>query len=80
MTYYRLYFLTGISGRIEQFREFELSNDLAAIRQAVMWRGPGPMELWAGTRKVKVWGPAKLNGYPSVTSARLDGNDSAQSV
>lgn len=61
MTYYRLYFLAGTTGPIQHFREFELTDDLAAIRQAAKWRGPEPMELWAGARKVRVWGAADLN-------------------
>jgi hypothetical protein len=54
MAYYRLYFF-GCGNRIEQFREFEVSNDLAAIRQAAEWRGTVAMELWSGARKVRRW-------------------------
>jgi hypothetical protein len=55
MAYYRLYFFAGRNGRIDQFREFELADDFAAIRQAAQWRGPAPMELWSGARKVRCW-------------------------
>lgn len=54
MAYYRLYFFGG-GNRIEQFREFEMRDDLAAIRQAAQWRGTAPMELWSGARKVRRW-------------------------
>jgi len=60
MTYYRLYFFTGPSGRIDQFREFEMPDDLAAIRQAALWRGTAPMELWSGARKVRRWDEIRL--------------------
>ena len=61
MTYYRLYFLAGNNGRIEHFREFEADDDLAAIRQAAEWRRTDPMELWSGSRRVRVW-PWKSSG------------------
>lgn len=54
MAYYRLYFFDG-SGRIHQFREFELDHDLLAIRQAAEWRSTEAMELWTGTRMVRRW-------------------------
>ena len=54
MAYYRLYFF-GCGNRIEQFREFEVSDDFAAIRQAAEWRGTVPMELWSGARKIRRW-------------------------
>jgi hypothetical protein len=55
MPYYRLYFFAGSTGRIEQFREFEIHDDLAAIRQAHEWRSIAPMELWSGARKIRRW-------------------------
>jgi hypothetical protein len=54
MAYYRLYFF-GHRNRIEQFREFEVSDDFTAIHQAAEWRGSAPMELWSGARKVRRW-------------------------
>ena len=56
MTYYRLYFLDGLSKRIDHFREFEADGDLAAIAQADEWRAVAPMELWSRHRKVRSWG------------------------
>ncbi|HET7816558.1 MAG TPA: hypothetical protein VFK58_03155 [Sphingomicrobium sp.] len=55
MAYYRLYFFDGAGGRIQEFREFEAEDDLAAGRKAIAWRGIGPMELWSGQRKVDRW-------------------------
>ena len=55
MAYYRLYFLVSVSGQIERFHEFEAIDDDEAIAHAEKLRGPRPMELWAGNRKVKRW-------------------------
>ena len=55
MAYYRLYFLNGPSGRIQEFREFEADDDWAALEQAAGWRSISPMELWCGGRKVRSW-------------------------
>ena len=55
MTYYRLYFLNGPGGRIQEFREFEAEDDLAALRRAADWRTVSPMELWCGDRRVRSW-------------------------
>jgi hypothetical protein len=59
MAYYRLYFFNGSGGRIHEFREFEVGDDLAAIRQAAQWRGAVPMELWSGARKIRRWDHAR---------------------
>lgn len=64
MAYYRLYFF-GCGNRIEQFREFEMSDDIAALRQAAEWRGPAPMELWTGARKVRRWDPVNGAARPN---------------
>jgi hypothetical protein len=55
MAYYRLYFLDGSTYRIQEFREFEAENDLAALARAAGWRSISPMELWCGGRKVRNW-------------------------
>jgi hypothetical protein len=55
MAYYRLYFLNGPGGRINEFREFEADDDWAALRHAADWRSVSPMELWSGGRKVRAW-------------------------
>jgi hypothetical protein len=58
VAYYRLYFLDGLGGHIETFREFEASDDADAIMLANGWRGSQAMELWEKDRKVQTW-PAK---------------------
>jgi hypothetical protein len=68
MAYYRLYFLDGFSGHIDQVRDFEAENDSAAIACAEEMRGRAPMELWARSRKVKHWetgGPIAADSSPS---------------
>jgi hypothetical protein len=71
MAYYRLYFFNGSGGRIHEFREFEAADDLAAIHLAAEWRGPEPMELWSGGRKVRRWdAPSLVPKSPPCRSAR----------
>ena len=55
MAYYRLYFMNGPSGRIQEFREFEADDDWAALQRAADWRSVSAMELWCGRRKVRAW-------------------------
>ena len=55
MVYYRLYQLHGPKNEVESFREFEADDDLMAIAGCEVWRGPNPMELWSGRRKVRRW-------------------------
>jgi hypothetical protein len=55
MAYYRLSFMNGPSGRIQEFREFEANDDCAALRRAADWRTVSAMELWCGGRKVRTW-------------------------
>lgn len=74
MAYYRLYFLDGQNGRIREFREFEVEDDLAALAQASGWRSINPMELWCGGRKVRHWEamtclPARLRKSPELRSS-----------
>jgi hypothetical protein len=55
VAYYRLYYLDGLSGHVDHFREFEAESDEAAIAYADDTRGLTPMELWSGERKIKDW-------------------------
>jgi hypothetical protein len=71
MAYYRLYFLDG-AHRIEQFREFELPNDMLAIRQAAEWRGMMAMELWCGPRKVRRWDELRSGGAAPGAPGKID--------
>ena len=52
MAYYRLYFLSGFSGHIERFEEFDAVDDEAAVAQANTKQGALPLELWCSHRKV----------------------------
>jgi hypothetical protein len=54
---YRLYFMDRFSGRIEHRREFVAADDAAAIGIATGWSTGQPMELWAGSHKLKRWDP-----------------------
>ena len=54
---YRLYFMDRFSGHIEHRREFVAADDSAAIAIATGWRTGQPMELWAGSHKLKRWDP-----------------------
>ena len=53
VVYYRLYLLSGPSGRFVGFEEINASDDLEAVRIAQNFAGPQPLELWCGKRKVK---------------------------
>ena len=59
MHYYRLYFMDRFSGHIDQFREFEASDDDSAFAIAEGWREDRPMELWNRERKLKHWDVAQ---------------------
>jgi hypothetical protein len=61
MTYYRLYFLDGLRGHIDHFREFETHTDADAVAQAEEWREKSAMELWCGDRKVMSWDTLALS-------------------
>ena len=52
---YRLYFMDRFSGHIEHRREFVAADDSAAIAIATGWSTGQPMELWAGSHKLKRW-------------------------
>ena len=54
---YRLYFMDRFSGHIEHRREFVAADDSAAIAIATGWSTGQPMELWAGSHKLKRWDP-----------------------
>jgi hypothetical protein len=56
MGQYRLYFLDSIDRLISHSHEFEAVDDESAIRMADELRESCPVELWRGTRKLKVWG------------------------
>ena len=53
VVYYRLYLLSNSDGRFVGFEEIEAPDDVEAIRKAEAHRGPQPLELWCGRRKVK---------------------------
>jgi len=55
MVYYRLYQLHGPRNEVQSFHEFEAPNDVTAIELGEERRGPNPMELWSGHRKVRRW-------------------------
>ena len=55
MNYYRLYRLSGRDGRFVGFEEIEATDDLEAVHAAERLRGPQPLELWCGKRKVKAF-------------------------
>ena len=57
---YRLYFMDRFSGHIEHRREFVAPDDAAAIAIATGWSTGQPMELWAGSHKLKHWDPEPL--------------------
>jgi hypothetical protein len=57
MSYYRLYFMDGLSGHVTGFTELEAKTEAAAIDQAERQRGHVAMELWCGRKKVKCWAP-----------------------
>jgi hypothetical protein len=54
---YRLYFLDSVRvGRlISDSLEFEAGSDGAALELAETVREGRPVELWRGTRKLKLW-------------------------
>jgi hypothetical protein len=54
---YRLYFMDRFSGHIEHRREFVAADVSAAIAIATGWSTGQPMELWAGSHKLKRWDP-----------------------
>lgn len=53
VAYYRLYVLSGPSGRFVGFEEFEAADDVEALRRADGFIGDQPLELWCGSRKVR---------------------------
>jgi hypothetical protein len=52
--YYRLYRLSGPSGRFVGFEEIEAPDDAAALQLSRNFAGEHPCELWCGARKVGV--------------------------
>lgn len=52
---YRLYIVSGLSGRFEPALEFDAPNDNAAIVAAELSRDVRAAELWQGSRIVKEW-------------------------
>jgi hypothetical protein len=52
--YYRLYRLSGPSGRFVGFEEIEAPDDAAALQLSQSFAGEHPFELWCGARKVGV--------------------------
>lgn len=58
MDTYRLYIVSGLTGRFEPALEIETQgSDEAAIRWAEDIRARRPGELWNGNRLVKRWEP-----------------------
>jgi len=55
MVYYRLYQLHGPRNEVQSFHEFDAPDDVRAIELGEERRGPNPMELWSGHRKVRRW-------------------------
>ena len=55
MADYRLYFMDRYSGHIEHRREFLAEDDAEALAIALSWSTGQPMELWAGSHKLKRW-------------------------
>lgn len=55
MAGYRLYFMDRYSGHIEHRREFLAEDDAEALAIALSWSTGQPMELWAGSHKLKRW-------------------------
>ena len=55
MAGYRLYFMDRFSGHIEYRREFLADDDAQAVIVALSWSTGQPMELWAGSHKLKRW-------------------------
>ena len=47
--------MRGSEARITYSHEFEAENDERAIRIAQGWREGRHAELWAGSRKIKLW-------------------------
>lgn len=59
VAYYRLYMVGSSDGRFVGFEEIEAIDDVDAVRHAERHRGPQPLELWCGKRRVK--------SFPAVT-------------
>jgi hypothetical protein len=55
MNVYRLYVVSGLTGRFEPALEVDVSNDEAALRWADDIRALRDAELWYGSRLVKQW-------------------------
>jgi hypothetical protein len=55
LAYYRLYLLSGPNGRFIGFEEIHAADDAEATLVAERHRGPQPLELWCGTRRVKTF-------------------------
>lgn len=58
MSYYRLYFWSNRTGRIERFEEFEAQDDIQALGMVEPRLGDQISELWNGSRKVRKFDPA----------------------
>ena len=61
---YRLYFMDRFSGHIDNRREFIADGDAEAFAIAQRWHDGGPMELWAGDRKLRRWEAEPLAPLP----------------
>jgi hypothetical protein len=62
MPYYRLYHIKH--DRFAGVDDFEVADDVAAVRHAAMLNGSGSAELWCGKRKIKTFeaAPAPARG------------------
>lgn len=58
MNDYRLYFLDGFSGHIDEVEEIEADGDEQAIALALARSGGRAMELWHRHHKLKHWDAA----------------------
>lgn len=56
MPYYRLYHIKR--DRFAGVDDFEVDDDVAAVRHAATLNGSGSAELWCGKRKIKAFEPA----------------------
>ena len=56
MPYYRLYHIKH--DRFAGVDDFEVADDVAAVRHAATLNGSATAELWCGKRKIKTFEPA----------------------